>query len=118
MVSTASAAWFWSEARSRTDPIAKTRAETRAKSPNVTRQAYPLSSYACDWSVRGQRISFDVEDDQVSRPLVRRAESERMSSPTRRVRDINSTEAGRLSWAVMPETTRYKHQEGQHVCKR
>jgi len=35
MVSTASAAWFWSEARSRTDPIAKTRAETRAKSPNV-----------------------------------------------------------------------------------
>ena len=34
------------------------------------------------------------------------------------VRDINSTEAGRLSWAVMPKTKRYKHKEGRHLCTR
>jgi len=33
-------------------------------------------------------------------------------------RDINSTEAGRLSLAVMPKTTRYKHKEGRHLCTR
>jgi hypothetical protein len=33
-------------------------------------------------------------------------------------RDINSTEAGRLSLAVMPETIRYKHKEGRHLCTR
>jgi hypothetical protein len=33
--------------------------------------------------------------------------------PKRPIReaDINSTEAGRFSLAVMPETTRYKHKE-------
>ena len=33
-------------------------------------------------------------------------------------RDINSTEAGRLSLAAMPKTTRYKHKEGRHLCTR
>src|SRR5262249_48616881 len=33
-------------------------------------------------------------------------------------RDINSTEAGRLSLAVMPKTARYKHKEGRHLCTR
>jgi hypothetical protein len=36
----------------------------------------------------------------------------------RQHRDINSTEAGRLSLAVMPKTTRYKHKEGRHLCTR
>jgi hypothetical protein len=32
--------------------------------------------------------------------------------------EINSPEAGRLSSAVMPKTTRYKHKEGRHLCTR
>ena len=47
-----------------------------------------------------------------------RADGLRHFPLTRRVRDINSTDAGRRSLAVMPKTARYKHKEGRHLCTR
>jgi hypothetical protein len=41
---------------------------------------------------------------------------ELMVCPTSRIRDVNPTEAGRSVLAAMPETTRYKHKEGRHLC--
>src|SRR5215469_9749469 len=80
----------------------------------------PRGSHADARLLRGavQVIRVQTSNRRAGDTATGRASNLSQTRPGPRFVIINSIEAGRLSLAVMPKTTRYKHKEGRHLCTR